>query len=167
MKYHQTKKGKHDDRITVLEKVKDNFNYDGINFPTSDDDIAHFEKVNKVSIFIYVIGQKGPILKERCGCIEYANKPILLLRLEDEDKSHYVYIKDISKLLCLSVKRKDQGFKHCLYCDKFVLRDIHDKHMSEIRVLHVFLRKVLQCGSRIIKIKFKGHLLYILIVKLH
>ena len=131
MKYHQTKKGKHDDRITVLKKVKDNFNYDGINFPTSYDDIAHFEKVNKVSIFIYVIGQKGQILKERCGCIEYANKPILLLRLEDEDKSHYVYIKDISKLLCLSVKRKDQSFKHCLYCDKFVLRDIHDKHISE------------------------------------
>jgi hypothetical protein len=57
MKYHQSKKGKHDDRITVLKKVEDKFIYDGINYPTTFDDITRFEDLNEVSIFVYGIGK--------------------------------------------------------------------------------------------------------------
>jgi hypothetical protein len=69
MKYHQTQKKKHDDRITVLKKIEDKFNYDGINFPTSFGDISHFEESNQVSIFVYYIGKKGKIIKERMAII--------------------------------------------------------------------------------------------------
>jgi len=54
MKYHhQSKQQKHDDRISVLKKVDDKFNYDGISCPTSFDDIPHFEEQNQVSTFVY------------------------------------------------------------------------------------------------------------------
>jgi hypothetical protein len=42
MKYHQSKQQKHDDRISVLKKIDDKFNYDGISCPTSFDDIFSF-----------------------------------------------------------------------------------------------------------------------------
>jgi hypothetical protein len=35
MKYHQSEKKKHDDRVTVLSKLEDKYNYDGISFPVS------------------------------------------------------------------------------------------------------------------------------------
>jgi len=41
MKYHQTNKVKHDDRISVLSKVEDKCNYDNMNFPASQDDIKN------------------------------------------------------------------------------------------------------------------------------
>ena len=44
MKYHQTDKSKHSDRLSVLKKVEDKYKYDNMNFPTSYDDIKTFEK---------------------------------------------------------------------------------------------------------------------------
>ena len=55
MKYHQTEKGKHDDRITVLNKVDDKYKYDDIEFPVDSDGIKEFEKINKVCINVYSI----------------------------------------------------------------------------------------------------------------
>jgi hypothetical protein len=50
MKYHQTGKGNHDDRVTVLNKVDDKYNYDDLQFPVDFDDIKKFEKIT-----IYVL----------------------------------------------------------------------------------------------------------------
>jgi elongation factor Tu len=47
LKYHQSIKDKHSDRITVLKKVDDKYNYDDVNFPASYDDIKQFEHNNK------------------------------------------------------------------------------------------------------------------------
>ena len=125
------KKGKHDDRITVLNKVEDKFIYDGINYPTTFDDITRFEDLNEVSISVYGIGKNWNIVKERNGNYNYRNNTIMLLLLEDGENSHYVYIKDISKLLCLSAKSKDQTKQHCLYCGHYYPIELIDNHASE------------------------------------
>jgi len=156
MKYHQSKKSKHDDRITVLKKVEDKFIYDGINYPTTFDDITKFEDLNEVSIFVYGIGKNGNIVKERNGNYNYRNNTIMLLLLEDGENSHYVYIKDISKLLCLSSKSKDPTKQHCLYCGNHFPIESIDKHTSECYKM-CFDNRVVKLPEAGSTMKFKNH----------
>jgi hypothetical protein len=118
LRYHQTKKSKNDDRISVLSKVEDKYNYDGIEFPVSFNDITKFENNNQVCIFVYYIDDKNKIVKERNGNTNYFNKDVVyLLRIEDDSsKSHYIYIKHISRLLNLSTHVGDDGKRFCPYC---------------------------------------------------
>ena len=50
MKYHQTLKGSHDDRVTVLNKVDDKYNYDDLEFPVDFDDIKKIVKKTVMSM---------------------------------------------------------------------------------------------------------------------
>ncbi len=53
MLYHQTEKTKHSDRITVLKKVEDTYNWEGDNCPASFDDITTFETNSKIVASIF------------------------------------------------------------------------------------------------------------------
>ena len=91
--YHQSKQGDHDARVTALKKIEDKYNWTGINFPVSFDDITLFEELNQVCINVYGIteGQVNPI---RLGNINYIpNDNINLLLLIENENGHYVYIK--------------------------------------------------------------------------
>jgi hypothetical protein len=53
LKYHQTKQEKNDDRVSVLKKVVDKYNYDNVNFPASYEDVETFEeKRRKISSIV-------------------------------------------------------------------------------------------------------------------
>jgi hypothetical protein len=80
-----------------LSKVEDKYNYDGIEFPVSFNDITKFENNNQVCIFVYYLDDENKIVKERNGNTNYFNKDVVyLLRIEDDSsKSHYIYIKHI------------------------------------------------------------------------
>lgn len=67
MKYHQSKKAKHDDRITVLKKLDDKYNYDGVNLPAGYDDIKRFENNNEIAVFVYTVSSDNEILREHLG----------------------------------------------------------------------------------------------------
>ena len=106
-KYHQTKKSKNDDRITILKTVDDKYNYNNVNYPASYDDIKQFEDNNKISVFVYTINEEGEIIRDYMGNVEYIhNETLNLLRISDDTTSHYVYIKHISRLLNLSELKK-------------------------------------------------------------
>lgn len=93
MKYHQSEKKKHDDRVTVLSKLEDKYNYEGLKYPVGYDDITKFENNNGVCIFVYSINEDEEIVKERSGNIKYYNKDLVyLLRIESANHSHFVYI---------------------------------------------------------------------------
>jgi hypothetical protein len=130
MKYHQTQKKKHDDRISVLSKVDDKFNYDGVNFPADFEDIRHFERQNQVAIFVYYLAEDGKVLKEKDGNPDFKNKMIFLLRLEDGEKSHYVYIKDISRVLHLCKRSRDTDKRYCPYCNQKYHHAKFDEHLK-------------------------------------
>ena len=107
MKYHQSKKEKHDDRITVLRQLDDKYDYSNMQYPASHEDINVFEENNKVSIFVYNIDEDNSIREEYRGNVNHiSNDIIYLLRIEQEDQSHYVYIKHIQRLLHLNYKSK-------------------------------------------------------------
>ena len=50
MLYHQSEKAKHSDRVSVLNKVEDKYNWEDVNFPASFDDVATFETNNKICV---------------------------------------------------------------------------------------------------------------------
>ena len=57
MKYHQTSR-----ETTVMKshirKIEDQYNYDGVSFPASFDDIKVFEENNKIGVLVYIIEDK-------------------------------------------------------------------------------------------------------------
>ena len=96
MRYHQSEQVKNYDRLTVLKKLEDKYNYDNIEFPTTYDDIKQFEIDNEICINVYTIDIDNGLIKDYIGNIHFIKNDIVyLLRIESEDatKSHYVYIK--------------------------------------------------------------------------
>ena len=112
MLYHQSEQTKHSAILSYLDKVQDKYNYEGVNFPTSYEDIKKFEENNKVCVNVYATKKENDdtiIVQEMLGNPDYfLNDNINLLRITDEDEeeceegasnSHYVYIKLLSRLL--------------------------------------------------------------------
>ena len=131
MKYHQSNKQKHDDRTTVLSKLEDKYNYDGITYPVDYDGITKFENNNNVCIFVYYINENNNIIKERNGNVDYYNKDLIyLLRIQNEENSHFVYIKHISRLLNLSTNKGDDNKRFCPFCESKFDLEKFDKHIS-------------------------------------
>ena len=130
-KYHQTVKSKNSDRLSVLSKIEDKYNYDNMPFPVSYDDIKNFEENNKVCVMVYTTSlvkqlnrsneeiEELEIIRDYIGnSASYLNDNINLLRIRDDnDNSHYVYIKHASRLFNLSSTKKDTE-KYCPYCNK-------------------------------------------------
>lgn len=82
------------------KNIDDNLNWDNVKFPSSNADIQKLEDNNegKLSINVYHIRselQSETILLYRRSKITQATSEIDLLKLEDGDNSHYVYIKVI------------------------------------------------------------------------
>ena len=108
--YHQTNQAKNDDRLSVLKKVEDKYNWDGVNFPASYEDIMHFEEQNKVSVFVYTVTGDGEIVKDKDGNGNYLENLVTLLRVENEQNAHYIYIKHLDRLL--------HNHHYCKDCDR-------------------------------------------------
>ena len=64
MKYHQTDKSKNSDRLRLLKKVEDKYNYDNMQLPTCYDDIKTFEEHNNVCVMVYTTSTETYIEKE-------------------------------------------------------------------------------------------------------
>ena len=82
MKYHQTKKEKNDDRVSVLRKIDDKYDYEDVNFPAGYDDVETFEQNNKVAVFVYSV-KDDSVCREKLGNPEFvANDVIYLSRMK-------------------------------------------------------------------------------------
>ena len=131
MKYHQAGKVVHGERTSVLEKIEDKYNYNNISYPTSFEDINKFELDNEVSIFVYYVNDDDSIRTEKIGNKDYILKDVIyLLRIENEDNSHYVYIKHIERLFNRHVNSKTVGTKLCPLCEKDIKEKDYRNHVS-------------------------------------
>ena len=92
MKYHQSENTNNMARTTVLDKIADNYIYN-ISYPTTFEDINRFEIDNEISVFVYYISDDGTIRTEKRGNPDYILKDVVyLLRIENDDNAHYIYI---------------------------------------------------------------------------
>ena len=119
--YHQSEKKKHSDRVSALKKLEDKYNWNGVGFPASFNDITTFENNNRVCVNIYSYNGEeiNPI---RLGAIAFVkNDNINLLFIKgDNFNGHYVYIKKIESLLSTVKNNKYQDRNYCPYCRKVI-----------------------------------------------
>jgi hypothetical protein len=117
MRYHQSPQTKNSDRITVLEKAEDNFDYGCMTFPPSLDDIKDFEEENKITINIFRLKGETEIESLQDGNVLHCrNGMINLLLIEEGEKSHYIYINNIERPMKTCIQTGYQERRYCPYC---------------------------------------------------
>ena len=132
MLYHQTAKVAHCDRLSVLKKVEDKYNWEGVNFPATFDDIQTFENNNKVCVNIYGHSGEREINPIRLGTIPYVkNDNINLLLIKDEDDNgHYLYVRKIESLIHTTKAAFYKDRSYCPYCRNVIGKDeIYEEHL--------------------------------------
>ena len=123
----------HAEQLYHYRRYQDTLNVDGLNFTLAIKDIPKFEKLNP-TISINVLS-----LDEGDFCLEYCSperqRPhhvnLLLLSETATDKKHYIYIKNMSRLVAGRTKHK--GASHvcngCLH--PFSRKELLDRHIPE------------------------------------
>ena len=111
---HSNPQEKNPQRINKVDKDMINeLNYDGIEFPVSQ---KHYNKVEKqnnirINVFGYEKGQPFPIHISK----ETFEDQMNLLLITEDEKKHYVLIKDFNAFMYNQSKHKER--KHfCMYC---------------------------------------------------
>jgi hypothetical protein len=109
-------------RVTNYRQYLNSIDLKGIKFPTPINQVGRFEKNNPtLSINVYKLGKNEkeiiPKYVTKCG---KRQKHIDLLLLTSDDKSHYVWIKNMSALICHRSKNKNAVFvcPHCVFSSK-------------------------------------------------
>ena len=101
---------------TKDKEIVSDLDYDGIEFPVQEKDFSKIEVKNNIciNVFGYENGLVLPVyISEQKieDCMD-------LLLLIDDDKSHYVYIKDFDRFMFHKTKNKNKKYfcKSCLQC---------------------------------------------------
>ena len=122
---------KNTDRVSALKKINDKYNYGGMVFPADYTSIEAFEELSQVCIFIYEIDEEGKLRLSKVGKIEYLTLDFkYLLRIENGEESHYIYIKNIAHLLNLSTQTGDNDKRCCPICPQKVPLNGYSPHTS-------------------------------------
>ena len=92
------------------------FNYSDINFPISKKDYCRIEKQNNICINVFCY-DSGVIYPKYISS-EKVNNSMDLLLIFQENKSHYVYIKDFNRFMFNKSKNKNKKYfcRYCLQC---------------------------------------------------
>ena len=117
----------------ITKKVVDDLNWDNVNFPTSTIDIDTFEENNKdkIAINVFYIDNES-ILIYRRNKNTNATKQLNLLLLDEENKSHYVFIKTYDKLIGKQTNKKKIKKHHCFHCGHgFMNEELLQKHTDK------------------------------------
>ena len=105
----------HPGRVTRIDKkIACNFNYDGIEFPVQEKDFSKIEVQNNICINVF--GLENKLLFPIYISDQTFKSSIDLLLLINDDKSHYVYIKDFNTFMFHKTKNKNKKWfcKSCL-----------------------------------------------------
>ena len=90
--YHQSNKSKHGERLTVLKKVIDKYDWSNISMPMNVNEIDIFEMQND-KVVINVISLDGNFIRKSTA---KGSDIINLILYEKDNESHYIYIKNLS-----------------------------------------------------------------------
>ena len=106
-------------KMTHYKKIDCHLNWDNVSFPSTSIDIDQLEENNKdeISVNVYSISPDSEtILLNRKTKVLKAKTHIDLLKIEEDDKSHFVFIKDYNRLISKQTNNKKIKKYHCRYC---------------------------------------------------
>ena len=124
----------------------DQLNYEGIEFPVATKHYCKIEGQNNINInvFGYENKQFYPIYVSK----QYNENVLNLLLITEDEKQHYVLIKDFNSLMYNKTKHRErkQFCMHCLQC--FSTEEILSKHETNCIILN---------GEQAIRMPQKGN----------
>ena len=121
-----------------------------LNPPVSKKDYCRIEEKNGIiciNVFCYENNLTYPVYvsdQEFKNCMD-------LLLISDENKSHYVYIKDLNRFMCNKTKNTKYFCKCCLQC--FSSKEVLIKHKQNYLIINGNQSVKLKSGS----IKFRNY----------
>ena len=122
--------GRDQQRVSNLRHY-DDLDWDGINFPVSTRDINRFESRNRISVNVLALDGKLPYICRKSG--NYT-KVVNLMLIFDEDKSHYVAIKSLGRLLSKQNRKHNPTQHFCTNClQGFSEERSRDEHYAYCR----------------------------------
>lgn len=126
-------------------------NFSNLNFPLSVCDISVFEKLNS-TISVNVFGLEGEEVVGPFYCTKKVNQThVNLLLLQDNGKSHYVWIKNISRLVRKQITGNKNSIFICNYCLlHFSSERVFDKHQRDCNRI---VTKMPSLEERVVKFK--------------
>ena len=104
--------------------------YSDINFPVNAREPKKIEERFNINVNILAYDNENKKIYPLYISEKFIKQLLNALLITDEDKSHYVFIKDIEKLLSLQLPTKNVHKKHiCLHClQNFTSEDVLNKH---------------------------------------
>ena len=116
----------HPERINKQDKkIADTLDYRGINFPIKASDYEIIEE--RFNINVNVFGYENRISPLYVS--KKSNEQVLnVLLMSNEEKSHYVFIKDFNRLMYLKTKHKDRKHFCMSYLQNFTTKEILNSH---------------------------------------
>lgn len=108
VQFHQ-----HPDRTSSYPHYTQVLSFKDIRFPIQRKDIAKFEQLNNISVNVYTI-HKSKCVPNRL-CKNKKDRHVNLLLIQDRDKTHYVWIKDLSRLIS---KQLTNDTHKKFFCDR-------------------------------------------------
>ena len=88
------------------KKIAEKLDYDGIEFPMQEKDFSKIEVKNNICINVFGY-ENGLVFPIYVSDQKFEDSMDLLL-LIDDDKSHYVYIKDFNRFMFHKTKNKNK-----------------------------------------------------------
>ena len=149
------------DRVSSYKIYENELNFNGIQFPMSLKQIPKFEKQNHISVNVYTLKKSSGEFKilplHITPCKKETHINHLLLQnyyIDDEENkqkeniennlpiSHYVWIKDLSRLVSTQLSKRD-GRKFCDRCLYYFRSDsklnLHEQDCSQLNKCKVTL----------------------------
>ena len=128
-------------------------NYEGIEFPVSKNYYWKIERQNNISINVFCF-EKGLTYPLHASDQKFHNSMDFLL-ISDENKSHYVYIKDFNIFMCNKTKNKNKKYfwKCCLQC--FSSENVLIERIENCLIINGKQSVKLKSGSISFKNRFK------------
>ena len=147
----------HPEKMFHYKKIASDLIFDGVSFPANNNDIDIFEENNKsISINVYEIDDNEQIVISRKLKNKDASCHLDLLRVDEEDCSHYVYIKSLSRLINNQKSNHHAKSYFCKYCNHgFKNDELLNKHYDsgcmEVEGQQIVMPKPYE------KVSFKHH----------
>ena len=118
-------------RISKLRRYEDDFDWDGIDFPASINDIKRFESRNEITINILALEGKKIYI---CRKGKEYNRVANLMLITENSKKHYVAIKSLKRLLSRQNSKHKESQHFCISClQGFAEQKSRDEHYEYCR----------------------------------
>ena len=131
---HQNKIKSNPQRVSIYKQYENTVDLTGINFPVSIKDIPKIEKMNNISINVFGYENKTtfPVFISD----SQTENPLNLLLISNDDKRHYIYIKNFNRFMYKKTKHNCK--KHfcisCLQC--FSTEAILNNHLENCLIIN-------------------------------